>query len=391
MVGQIAECEVLLERKLRLIRAYQSQLTVRDGDIVEEVLVGGRLAAAQGLLLYTDFELLLLSLLASYVRLRKNGLYAYYNRNVHIEPTNVCEFRCAFCSYRREGGEPDAWLLGGSDIARAAEAAYLGGKTEIHITGGAYPQWELSDLIAIVREVRRAAPSVHIKAFSAVELVAVFEREHIDYAEGVRSLQANGLDSIPGGGAEIFNPEIREKICPGKASAEQWLSLHRAAHSVGMNTNATMLYGHIESYADRLEHLGKLRELQDEFMGFNCFIPLKFRAGNNCMSGVGEIELEEVLRNYAVCRIFLDNIPHLKAYWPMLGKRNIPLSLSYGADDLDGTVDDSTKIYSMAGAEEQNPAATVEELTSIIHRAGYIPVERDSLYRLVSPPSPGIE
>ncbi len=370
-----------LDRKLGLIREYQSLLCRRDRAIVEKVLGGKRLSEEDGVTLYEDFDLPLLSLLATWVRVQKNGLWAYYNRNAHLEPTNVCEFNCEFCSYKRNLGQPDAWRHELSTIACIAEGLGKGGNTEIHITGGAYPGWTLNDLIAILRAVRTAAPALHIKAFSAVELVAVFERERMAYAEGLKILRAEGLDSIPGGGAEIFRPEIREQICNDKATGAQWLALHQAAHTVGMYTNATMLYGHIESYADRIDHLSQLRSLQSSTKGFNCFIPLKFRAASNGLSYKGEIGLEEVLRNYAVCRLYLDNFPHIKAYWPMLGKANIPLTMAYGADDLDGTIGDSTKIYSMAGAEDQKPSATVEELERLIREAGYWPTERDSLYQ----------
>ena len=194
---------------------------------------------------------------------------------------------------------------------------------------------------------------------------------------------AAGLDSIPGGGAEIFAEEVRQQICPEKCTAQQWLEVHRQAHRLGMRSNATMLFGHVESYADRVDHLERLRRLQDETGGFNCFIPLKFRAAGNKLGVRGEVTTLEVLRNYAVCRLYLDNIQHLKGYWPMLGKRNIPLALAYGVDDLDGTIGDSTRIYSMAGAEDQQPTATVSELRQIVLDAGYTPLERDSLYQTV--------
>ncbi len=373
----------MMQSKEGLIRRYQASLPASQRRIVDAVLAGERLTNAHALVLYEDFDLPLLSLLATYVRLRKNGLLAYYNRNAHIEPTNICEFSCSFCSYRRRPGQEGAWVLGLAEMVEMAREQAARGNTEVHITGGALPGWRLADLLEMVRAIRGACPGLHIKAFSAVELVAVFEREGLGYEEGLARLRDAGLGSIPGGGAEIFAPAIRRQICPDKATGEQWLNLHRAAHRVGLQTNATMLYGHIESYADRVAHLGALRALQDETGGFNCFIPLKFRAQGNPLGERGEVSLLEVLRNYAVSRLFLDNVQHLKAYWPMLGKANIGLAMAYGADDLDGTIGDSTKIYSMAGAEDARPSATVEELHRIVREAGYVPTERDSLYRPV--------
>ncbi|HON69490.1 MAG TPA: aminofutalosine synthase MqnE, partial [Tenuifilum sp.] len=201
--------------------------------------------------------------------------------------------------------------------------------------------------------------------------------------EGLRKLKEYGLDSIPGGGAEIFDPAVRAKICPDKASGEVWLAIHKAAHQNGIQSNATMLYGHIESYKHRVQHMEAIRNLQDETHGFNCFIPLKFRSANNPMGYLGEVNLTEDLRNFAVSRIFMDNIKHLKAYWPMLGIQNTRLAIHFGADDIDGTIDDTTKIYSMAGAEEQKPVMTVNRLTQLVREAGKIPAERDSLYNII--------
>lgn len=374
----------MMQAKEGLIRLYQPSLSAYERGIVEDILAGVRLGDEAAQALYEDFNLPLLSLLATYVRLRKNGVLAYYNRNAHVEPTNICEFNCSFCSYRRKAGEEGAWVMPLEQIVETVRGQAAQGNTEVHITGGAMPGWQLEDLLRIVRAIHEACPGLHIKAFSAVELVAVFEREGMDYANGLSQLRDAGLGSIPGGGAEIFAPSVRSQICPDKASGAQWLALHRAAHGVGLQTNATMLYGHIESYADRVAHMQALRSLQDETGGFNCFIPLKFRAEGNTLGERGEIALPEVLRNYAVARLYLDNIQHLKAYWPMLGKANMGLAMAYGADDLDGTIGDSTKIYSMAGAEDTRPSATVEELHRIVRNAGYVPVERDSLYELIA-------
>jgi len=224
---------------------------------------------------------------------------------------------------------------------------------------------------------------LHIKGFTAVELDYMFRKAKMTIEEGMRFLNEAGLQSLPGGGAEIFDAEIREQICADKVDADGWLNIHATAHQLGMHSNATMLYGHLESYEHRIDHMDRLRSLQDQTRGFNCFIPLKFRNHDNEMSHIPESSLIEDLKMYAVARIYMDNFPHLKAYWPMLGRQNAQMTLSFGVNDLDGTIDDSTKIYSMAGSEEQNPAMTTEELTSLIKQAGRIPMERDTLYNVV--------
>lgn len=358
---------------------------------IECIIAKERISPEQGIALYEEAELPLLSLAATLIRLRLNNSHAYYNRNHHIEPTNICHFRCSFCSFRRDEQNEGAWLLSLEEIAEKTREIASLGSTEIHITGGVLPSWRLDDLTEIIRTVRREHPHVHIKAFSAIELMAIFKWSNVTLYEGLQQLKEAGLGSIPGGGAEIFDESIRRQICPEKGNAHEWLALHRAAHELGLPSNATMLYGHIEKYHHRIDHLERLRELQDETGGFNCFIPLKFRArGNSLGERLGEVSQLEVLRNFAVSRLYLDNIRHMKAYWPMLGKENIPLSLAYGVDDLDGTIGDSTKIYSMAGSEEQRPEASVEELRSIIRRsAGYAPIERDSYYKAIHLPQGG--
>ena len=278
---------------------------------------------------------------------------------------------------------PEAWLLSLDEIAHRVELQQAAGNTEVHITGGVHPSWRMEDLEEMLRTVRCAAPRLHIKAFSAVELWAIFQHSGVSLRDGLARLKAAGLDSIPGGGAEIFDAEVRRQICPEKCTAAQWLELHREAHRLGLASNATMLFGHIETHAQRVAHLLALRDLQDETQGFNCFIPLKFRAAHNPMGERGEVSLLEVLRTYAVSRLVLDNIPHLKCYWPMLGKAHLPSALHYGVDDLDGTINNSTRIYSMAGAQDNSPSASVAELETLIRAEGYEPYERDSLYRVV--------
>jgi aminodeoxyfutalosine synthase len=232
-------------------------------------------------------------------------------------------------------------------------------------------------------EIKKIKPGLHIKAFTAVELEYMFRKAKVSIKEGLLKLKNAGVDSLPGGGAEIFDETVREEICADKCDSATWLLIHKTAHELGMHSNATMLYGHIENFNHRIEHMQRLRTLQDETGGFNTFIPLKFRNKDNEMSYVPEASAIDDLRNYAIARIYLDNFPHIKAYWPMISRNTAQLSLNFGVDDVDGTIDDSTKIYSMAGAEEQNPVMTTKEIVELISAAGKRPVERDTLYHIV--------
>jgi aminodeoxyfutalosine synthase len=243
---------------------------------------------------------------------------------------------------------------------------------------------DLAFFSELLQAIKSHRPSLHIKAFTAVEYDYMFRKAKVSVQEGLRRLMEAGLDSIPGGGAEIFAPAIRQRICADKVDAEGWLAIHRTAHEMGLPSNATMLYGHIESFEDRIDHMRRLRELQDQTRGFNTFIPLKFRNKDNDMSHVKESTLIEDMRLYAIARIYLDNFSHLKSYWPMLGRQNAQLSLSFGVDDIDGTIDDSTKIYSMAGSEEQHPTLSTEQLVHLIRQAKRDPIERDTLYNVVN-------
>lgn len=352
--------------------------------IAHRVLNAQRIDQADALLLYQHADLALLAQLASAVNERLNGDKVLYNKNFHIEPTNLCRYNCQFCSYHKAEHDAQRWTLTLVDIEQIARRYEHSDVTEAHIVGGVHPQWGLDHYCDIVRTVRQVLPKVHIKAFSAVELHYVFEREAISVDEGFQRLKDVGLNSIPGGGAEIFASEVRQQICPDKATAEQWLSIHAAAHRAGIPSNATMLYGHVETYAHRVAHMAAIREMQDNTGGFSCFIPLKYRAAGNPMGHIGEVPLAEDLRNYAVSRIFMDNIAHLKAYWPMLGVANLPMAIAFGADDIDGTIDDTTKIYTMAGAPDKEVRLTVSALQEIVRNAGKTPCERDSLYSIVS-------
>lgn len=366
-----------------LTSILNAQLDTKTRELAQKIISDQRITVDEAVFLYEHVELGILSQLASFVCYRNNQNNVYYNKNFHIEPTNICRYGCKFCSYHKLKGDPQCWELKESDIEQLAKNYIDTDVTEVHIVGGVHPQWGLRKYCGIIRLVRKILPEIHIKAFSAIELEYVFAEARVSYAEGFEQLKKAGLNSIPGGGAEIFNPEVRAKICPEKASAQKWLDIHSTAHQMGITSNATMLYGHIENYKDRVQHMEAIRDLQDQTHGFNCFIPLKFRAANNSLSYLGEVQLVEDLRNYAVCRIFLDNIQHIKAYWPMLGVANTKLALAFGADDIDGTIDDTTKIYSMAGADDQKPRMTVEMLSKLIIDSGKIPVERNSLYQPV--------
>lgn len=351
--------------------------------IADKVMNGQRIEPNEAEYLYEKADLALLSQLANVVNQRLNGDYILFNKNFHIEPTNLCVFNCKFCSYHKGAGDPESWVFNLDEIQNIARKYQNSDVTEVHIVGGVHPKWDLDYYGKMIKAVKEILPGIHVKAFSAIELDYVIRKSKLTYTEGLKRLKEYGLDSIPGGGAEIFDPAVRAKICPDKASGEAWLAIHKAAHEAGIQSNATMLYGHIESYRHRVLHMEAIRNLQDETHGFNCFIPLKFRAANNPMGYLGEVNLVEDLRNFAVSRIFMDNIKHLKAYWPMLGLQNTRLAIHFGADDIDGTIDDTTKIYSMAGAEEQKPVMTVERLTQLVKEAGKIPAERDSLYNII--------
>ncbi len=353
--------------------------------IAEKVLSGKRISFDEGVALFEKGELGFLGALANFVREKKNGNKTFYNRNFHIEPTNVCVFTCNFCSYSRlYKHREDGWEMTEEQMMDIVKKYDDKPVTEVHIVGGVHPKMDLYFFGGLLKKIKTHRPDLHIKAFTAVELDYMFRKAKLNEREGLIYLKENGLDSLPGGGAEIFDEEIRNKISADKCDGSRWLLIHETAHSLGIHSNATMLYGHIEDYKHRIDHLERLRSLQDRTSGFNTFIPLKFRNKDNDMSYVTESSVVEDLRNYAVSRIYLDNFNHVKAYWPMIGKGTAGLSQSFGVDDLDGTIDDTTKIYSMAGAEDQNPSLTTEELRALISQSGRIPVERDTLYNVVN-------
>lgn len=349
--------------------------------IGEKVLAQQRLTPEEGLILFEKGEVGFVGALANAVRERLHGHKTYFNRNFHIEPTNVCVFACKFCAYSRlYKNREEGWELSAEqmlDIVKRYDGQPV---TEVHIVGGVHPKMNMEFFMDLMRKIRAHRPDLHIKGFTAVELDYMFRKAKVSIAEGMRLMHEAGLQSLPGGGAEIFDPEIRAQICHDKVDAHGWLEIHQTAHQVGMVTNATMLYGHLENYSHRIDHMERLRQLQDETHGFNTFIPLKFRNKDNEMSNVPESSIIEDLRMYAIARLYLDNFSHLKAYWPMLGRNTAQLTLSFGVNDLDGTIDDTTKIYSMAGAEEQHPSMSTAQLAMLIRQAGRRPVERDTVY-----------
>ena len=351
--------------------------------VAEKVLSNERINQNEGIQLYEEGSLPFLSLLADAVSRRAGDNHVFFNRNFHIEPTNICVNHCAFCSYRRRKGEEGSWEFSIEDIIGKVESSRNSGATEVHIVGGVHPDRDVYFYAEMIRAIKACMPEIHVKAFTAVEIDMMCRQAGLTIVDGLKMLKDAGLNSMPGGGAEIFDEQIRQRICPDKTGSTEWLRIHQIAHELSIPTNATMLYGLIENYSHRIDHMNRLRELQDETKGFNAFIPLKFRHYNNSFSHIQESSAIEDLKNYAVSRIFLDNIPHLKAYWPMIGKQVSQLSLAFGVDDLDGTIDDTTKIYSMAGADEQNPSASTDELIALIKGAGKIPAERDTVYNII--------
>ena len=353
-------------------------------EIGEKIILRERISPEEGLLLFERGSLSFLGGMANFVRETLHGDTTYFNRNFHIEPTNVCVFACKFCSYSRlYAHREEGWELSVDqmlDIVKSYDGKPV---TEVHIVGGVHPKMNIHYFAELLRLIKAHRPELHIKGFTAVELDYMFRKAKMTTLEGLQYLKDAGLDSLPGGGAEIFHPEVREFISNDKVDANGWLEIHETAHRLGMHSNATMLYGHIEKYVHRIDHMERLRQLQDRTGGFNTFIPLKFRNKDNEMSHVPESGIIEDMKMYSVARLYMDNFPHLKAYWPMLGRQNAQLTLSFGVNDIDGTIDDSTKIYSMAGSEEQNPSMNTAQLVTLIKQVKRRPVERDTLYNVI--------
>lgn len=353
--------------------------------IADKVLHNERITFDEGVTLYEKGELGYLGVLANYIREKRHGDKTYFNRNFHIEPTNLCVYDCKFCSYSRlikqksEGWEYTMDQM--MDMIKKYDDEPV---TEVHIVGGVLPQYDVPFYAELFRQIKAHRPELHVKALTPVEYHYIFKKAKMDYASGMALMKEAGLESMPGGGAEIFHPEVRDQIAKDKCTADQWLDIHREWHKLGMRSNATMLYGHIEEFRHRVDHMERLRQLQDETGGFQTFIPLKFRNKDNQMSNVAESTVVEDLRNYAIARIYLDNFDHIKAYWAMISRTTAQLSLNFGVDDIDGTLDDTTKIYTMAGAEEQTPGMSTKELVNLIKNAGRTAIERDTLYNVVT-------
>jgi len=354
----------------------------RLADIRDKVEAGTRLSFDDGLALEATSDLFVLGELANLVRERKNGNATYYNVNTHLNPTNVCVYRCSFCSFRADLRGANAYVMTDEQIVARAREATERGCTELHIVGGLHHQLPYEWYLGIIANIHRAFPDLHLKAWTAVEW-DWFERLT---KRPTRALLAEmkeaGLGSLPGGGAEIFHPEIREKICDYKADADQWLRVHREWHELGGKSNATMLYGHIEKPEHRIDHLLRLRGLQDETGGFQTFIPLAFHPDNNALGqGIAKPSGLTDLKVMAIARLMLDNFPHVKAYWQMLGVKIAQVAQSWGADDIDGTVVHE-KIYHAAGSDSPQELG-VADLRRLIEEAGRVPVERDTLYHEV--------
>jgi aminodeoxyfutalosine synthase len=364
--------------------AAQIVAAAKDEDLQQigtKILNKQRISFDDGVVLFQKGSLSYLGALANFVREEKHGNKTYFNRNFHIEPTNVCVFSCKFCSYSQlYAHREEGWELSIEQMMHIVKSYDGKPVTEVHIVGGVHPKLNLAFFIELLKNIKAHRPDLHIKGFTPVELDYMFRKAKVSTEEGIRQAHEAGLDSLPGGGAEIFHPEIRTQICDDKVNADGWLHIHKTAHKLGMHSNATMLYGHIEKYWHRIDHMDRLRCLQDETGGFNTFIPLKFRNQNNDMSHVKESNVIEDMKMYAVARLYLDNFPHIKAYWPMLGRKSAQLTLSFGVNDIDGTIDDSTKIYSMAGSEEQSPSMSTAQLVTLIKQVKRQPIERDTIY-----------
>jgi aminodeoxyfutalosine synthase len=349
--------------------------------IANKIMNKERILFDEGVTLFEKGSLSWLGALANFVREQKHGNKTYFNKNFHIEPTNVCVFSCKFCSYSKlYANREEGWELSIEQMMHIVKSYDGKPVTEVHIVGGVHPKMNLAFFLELLKAIKVHRPDLHIKGFTPVELDYMFKKAKVTTEEGMKLAHAAGLDSLPGGGAEIFHPEIRQQICEDKVDANGWLHIHKVAHHLGMHSNATLLYGHIEKYWHRIDHMERLRQLQDETGGFNTFIPLKFRNQDNDMSHIAESTTIEDMRMYAVSRIYMDNFAHIKAYWPMLGRENAQLTLSFGVNDMDGTIDDSTKIYAMAGSEEQTPTMSTAELVRLIKQVKREPIERGTLY-----------
>lgn len=355
-----------------------------DGNlnsIVDKVITGERLTYDDGCALLESRDIHSVGQLANHVRERINGNYTFYNVNTHINPTNICVYKCDFCAFRAGLDDPRGYVMTQDQIVQAASDAWERGVTELHLVGGMHHKLPFTWYCDVLSWIRDEFPDIHLKAYTAVEILWFAQIAKLSIAEIITQLKDAGLGSLPGGGAEIFHPEVREEICGQKATAEEWLEIHETAHELGLRSNATMLYGHIEKPHHRVDHMVRLRELQDRTGGFQTFIPLQFHPENTRMADSYSSSGITDLKTMAVSRLMLDNFPHIKAYWISLGMRTAQIALSFGADDVDGTVVHE-KIYHDAGTESPEELTT-EQLRNMIREAGRVPIERDTLYHRI--------
>jgi aminodeoxyfutalosine synthase len=361
-----------------------AELTIDDArlkPIAEKVLAGVRLGFDDGVTLYRSPDLLAIGWLGNHVREKRHGKICYFNVNRHINPTNVCVAHCRLCAFGRSPDAPGAYTFALEEIFERAERGVREGATEFHLVGGLHPDLPFQYFLDLMQGLKKRCPGVHLKAFTMVEVGYFARIAKLSIRDTLLALKEAGVDSLPGGGAEIFHPRVRKVICDHKVSGQQWLNIARTAHQIGLRSNATMLYGHIETEEERVDHLLKLRELQDETRGFVAFIPLAFHPENTALRHLPKPTGFADLKNIAISRLLLDNFDHIKAYWIMLTPRIAQIALRFGANDIDGTVVEE-KIYHDAGAttSQFTPRAELERL---IREAGCTPVERDTLYRPV--------
>jgi len=354
----------------------------RLDPIAEKVQAHERLAFEDGVALYRTSDLLALGWLANHARERRHGNVCYYNVNRHINPTNVCVAHCRLCAFGRDASVPGAYTMALEQVFQTAASGYSEAVTEFHIVGGLHPDLSFDYYLDLIRGLKERFPQVHLKAFTMVEVHYLSRISKLPVRDVLVKLKEAGLGSLPGGGAEIFHPRVRKVICDHKTSGQLWLQIARTAHELGLHSNATMLYGHIETEEERVDHLLQLRALQDETRGFVCFIPLAFHPANTALSHLPPTTGFLDLKNIAASRLLLDNVPHVKAYWIMLTPEVAQVALRFGADDIDGTVVEE-KIYHDAGAKTAQ-ALRRSELIRLIREAGREPVERDTLYRPVT-------
>jgi len=368
-------------------------------EIEKKILSGKRITPDDAIALFNSDDIYTLGRLANHVAVSKNGNSSYFIQNHHINPTNICVNRCKFCAFSRSKGDKGAYELSIPEIIKKLRVKRTDIRSqkleanknlrspisnahptfrEVHIVGGLHPDWSLDYYLELIRKIKQTLPGLHIKAFTAVEIDYFSKISSLSIKDTLIALKEAGLETMPGGGAEIFNSRIRSRVCPEKISGKKWLQIMETAHGVGIKTNATMLYGHIENYRHRVEHMLKLRDLQDKTGGFQAFIPLAFHPLNTKIDGAKYTSGIDDLKTVAVSRLFLDNIPHIKAYWIMLGEKIAQLALMFGADDLDGTIIEE-KITHSAGALS-GVALTKSDLINLINKAGKVPVERDSFY-----------